>query len=46
MVNTARFRVRDIPGEVGDDIRLSLAGRFLEIGFLKLAPAGLRATSP
>jgi bifunctional lysine-specific demethylase and histidyl-hydroxylase MINA len=45
MVNTARFRVRDIPGEVGDDIRLSLAGRFLEIGFLKLAPAGLRAAS-
>jgi bifunctional lysine-specific demethylase and histidyl-hydroxylase MINA len=46
MVNTARFRVRDIPGEVGDDIRLSLAGRFLEIGFLKLAPAGLRAGPP
>jgi hypothetical protein len=45
MVNTARFRVRDIPGEVGDDIRLSLAGRFLEIGFLKLAPAGLRSAT-
>ena len=45
MVNTARFRVRDIPGEVGDDIRLSLAGRFLEIGLLKLAPARARATS-
>jgi bifunctional lysine-specific demethylase and histidyl-hydroxylase MINA len=39
IVNNARFRVRDIPGEVGDDIRLSLATRFLEIGFLKLASA-------
>ena len=37
IVNTPRFRVRDIPGDVGDDIRLSLAGRFLEIGFLELA---------
>ena len=37
IVNTPRFRVRDIAGEVGDDIRLSLARRFLEIGFLELA---------
>ncbi|MBS0380222.1 MAG: hypothetical protein JSS29_17210 [Proteobacteria bacterium] len=35
MVNTKRFRVRDIPGAVGDDVRLSLAARLLEIGFLK-----------
>jgi bifunctional lysine-specific demethylase and histidyl-hydroxylase MINA len=37
IVNTPRFRVRDIPGDVGDDIRLSLAQRFLEIGYLELA---------
>ncbi|HUO79432.1 MAG TPA: cupin domain-containing protein [Steroidobacteraceae bacterium] len=39
VARTARFRVRDIPGPVGDDVRLSLATRFLEIGFLELAPA-------
>jgi bifunctional lysine-specific demethylase and histidyl-hydroxylase MINA len=39
IVNADRFRVRDIPGDIGDDIRLSLAGRFVEIGFLRLAPA-------
>jgi len=37
MVNAARFRVRDIPGDIGDDIRLSLAERFVQIGFLRLA---------
>jgi bifunctional lysine-specific demethylase and histidyl-hydroxylase MINA len=37
MVNAERFKVRDIPGDIGDDIRLSLAGRFVEIGFLRLA---------
>jgi len=35
MVNAPRFRVRDIPGEIGDDIRLSLAERFVGIGFLR-----------
>lgn len=40
IVNAPRFRVRDIPGEVGDDIRLSLAQRFLEIGYLQLATPG------
>jgi hypothetical protein len=35
MVNTPRFRVRDIPGEISDEVRLSLAARLLEIGFLK-----------
>ncbi|HXY98020.1 MAG TPA: cupin domain-containing protein [Steroidobacteraceae bacterium] len=38
MVNTPRFRVRDIPGEIADDVRLSLAGKLVEIGFLELAP--------
>jgi bifunctional lysine-specific demethylase and histidyl-hydroxylase MINA len=37
MVNTPRFRVREIPGEVGDDIRLSLAERFVQIGLLVVA---------
>jgi len=34
MVNTPRFRVRDVPGEVADDVRLSLAAKLVEIGFL------------
>jgi bifunctional lysine-specific demethylase and histidyl-hydroxylase MINA len=37
MVNTPRFRVRDVPGEIADDVRLSLAGKLVEIGFLKPA---------
>jgi bifunctional lysine-specific demethylase and histidyl-hydroxylase MINA len=38
IVNTPRFRARDIPGATSDEVRLSLATRFLEIGFLQLAP--------
>jgi hypothetical protein len=38
MVNTPRFRVRDIPGEIGDDVRLSLAARLVAVGFLVPAP--------
>jgi bifunctional lysine-specific demethylase and histidyl-hydroxylase MINA len=37
MVNTPRFRVRDIPGPIGDDIRLSLAAKLLEVGYLRVA---------
>jgi bifunctional lysine-specific demethylase and histidyl-hydroxylase MINA len=37
MVNTPRFRVRDIPGEIADDVRLSLAARLVGIGFLARA---------
>ncbi|HUO19199.1 MAG TPA: cupin domain-containing protein [Steroidobacteraceae bacterium] len=37
MVNTPRFRVRDVPGELSDEVRLSLAARLVQIGFLKLA---------
>jgi hypothetical protein len=39
MVNAPRFRVRDIPGEIGDDVRVSLAERFVGIGFLRPVPA-------
>jgi hypothetical protein len=39
MVNAPRFRVRDIPGEIGDDVRISLAERFVGIGFLRRVPA-------
>ena len=38
IVNAGRFRVRDIPGEIGNDVRLSLAERFVQIGFLQLLP--------
>jgi len=37
IAQTKRFRVRDIAGAVGDDVRLSLAAKFLEVGFLELA---------
>ena len=36
MASTRRFRVRDIPGDVGDDIRLSIAAQFLKIGFVEV----------
>ncbi len=35
MVNTPRFRVRDIPGEGADEVRLSLAAKLIEIGYLR-----------
>jgi bifunctional lysine-specific demethylase and histidyl-hydroxylase MINA len=46
MVNAQRFRVRDVPGDIGDDIRLSLAARFVGIGFLRLAPDGSQRAHP
>jgi hypothetical protein len=35
LVNTARFRVRDIPGDVDDAVRLALATRFCDAGILE-----------
>jgi bifunctional lysine-specific demethylase and histidyl-hydroxylase MINA len=35
MVNTPRFRVRDIPGTLADEVRLSLAARLVEVGYLR-----------
>jgi bifunctional lysine-specific demethylase and histidyl-hydroxylase MINA len=37
MVNTSSFAIRDIPGDIDDDVRLSLAIKFLEVGFLVVA---------
>jgi len=37
MVNTPRFRVRDVPGTIGDDVRLSLATTLVQAGYLKYA---------
>jgi hypothetical protein len=37
MVNTTRFRVRDIPGEVSNELRLALAERFVQVGLLATA---------
>lgn len=34
MVNTRSFKVRDIPGEIDDDVRLSLAEKLRDVGFL------------
>jgi hypothetical protein len=43
MLNNVRFRVRDIPGPIDDEVRLSLAGKFVEVGFLQVADG---ATKP
>jgi hypothetical protein len=37
MVNTPRFRVREVPGEIADEVRLSLAAKLVAIGFLRPA---------
>jgi hypothetical protein len=37
MVNTPQFRVGDIPGAISDEVRLSLATKLLEVGYLRLA---------
>jgi hypothetical protein len=34
MVNTPRFCVREIPGAIDDDVRVSLANRLVEVGYL------------
>jgi hypothetical protein len=39
MINTATFRVRDVPGQIDDGVRLALAAALLKIGFLEVAPA-------
>lgn len=38
---TPSFRVRDLPGGIGDEVRLALAARFVEVGFLEVVGAGL-----
>jgi hypothetical protein len=43
LVRTPIFKVRDIPGAVDDEVRLSLAARFVEIGFLELESVGEEA---
>jgi hypothetical protein len=37
IADTAEFRVGDLPGAIGDDIRLALVDKFLESGFLEVA---------
>jgi hypothetical protein len=39
MLNQPRFRIRDLPGDLSDDVRLSLAVRFVEVGILRSADA-------
>jgi hypothetical protein len=36
IANTPEFAIRDIPGAIGDDIRLALAERFVSCGFLEV----------
>jgi bifunctional lysine-specific demethylase and histidyl-hydroxylase MINA len=44
VADTPRFRVRDLPGGLADDVRLALCARFVEVGFLEPA-AELRAAA-
>ncbi|MBU1376733.1 MAG: cupin domain-containing protein [Alphaproteobacteria bacterium] len=37
IAHTESFRVRDLPGDIGDEVRVALAARFVEVGFLELA---------
>jgi hypothetical protein len=37
MVNQSRFWIRDLPGDLSDEVRLSLAARFVEVGILRRA---------
>jgi len=36
IASTREFKIGDIPGDIGDDIRLALADRFLDCGFLQV----------
>ena len=38
MASTPAFRVREVPGAFGDDIRAALVGRLLASGFLEVVP--------
>jgi len=46
IANTRQFKVREIPGDVADDVRLSLATQFLKIGFLEVGPSSLGPAQP
>jgi len=37
IADTETFRIRDMPGPISDDVRVALAARFVEVGFLELA---------
>lgn len=37
IAETPQFRIGDIPGEIGDDVRIALVGKFLASGFLEVA---------
>jgi hypothetical protein len=39
MVNTATFRVRDVPGQLAEEVRVALATSLVQIGFLQVVPA-------
>lgn len=38
IARTPEFRIRDIPGEIGDDVRIALAENFVSTGFLEVVP--------
>jgi len=36
IINTSQFTIRDIPGDIGDDVRLALVNKMLADGYLQL----------
>jgi mannose-6-phosphate isomerase-like protein (cupin superfamily) len=36
IINTSQFSIRDIPGDIGDDVRLALVNKMLADGYLQL----------
>jgi hypothetical protein len=34
VADRGRFAVRDLPGDIDDEVRLALCARFVEVGFL------------
>ena len=37
IANTPKFCIRDIPGEIGDDVRMALVDKLVSTGFLEIA---------
>lgn len=38
IINTPQFTIREIPGDIGDDVRLALVNKMLTDGYLQLTP--------
>ncbi len=43
IAETPQFPIRDVPGDLSDAVRIALVERFLEVGFLEIAPVDAAA---